>query len=159
MWEHAFFSGWGGLARTAVVGVAAYVALIAMLRISGKRTLSKLNAFDLIVTVALGSTLASILTSKSVALAEGLVALALLVVLQFAVTWTSVRSQLFASAVKSEPALLLRHGACIDSAMRRERIAADEVLAAIRQSGGQAYEDAEAVLLESDGSLTAILKR
>ena len=49
-----FFNGWEGIARTLVIGVLAYLALILTLRISGKRTLSKMNAFDLIVTVALG---------------------------------------------------------------------------------------------------------
>lgn len=53
------FQGWPGLARTAVVGSMAYAGLVLFLRISGKRTLSKLNAFDLVVTVALGSTLAA----------------------------------------------------------------------------------------------------
>lgn len=48
----------------------------AFLRTSGKRTLAKLNAFDFIVTMALGSTLATVVLSTSVALAEGLVALA-----------------------------------------------------------------------------------
>jgi uncharacterized membrane protein YcaP (DUF421 family) len=41
------------------------------LRVSGKRTLAKMNAFDLVVTVALGSTLATILLSADVSLAEG----------------------------------------------------------------------------------------
>lgn len=158
MWYEAVFDSWSGLARVAGVGVAAYVALVVMLRLSGKRTLSKLNAFDLVVTVALGSTLASLITSKDVALAEGLLALALLVGLQFAVTWTSVRWRAIGQFVKSEPALLLRDGACLDAAMRRERVVGDEVLAAIRRSGGRSYSDADAVLLESDGSLTAILK-
>lgn len=47
-----------GLVRILMVGIGGYAALIGVLRLSGKRTLSKMNAFDLIVTVALGSTLA-----------------------------------------------------------------------------------------------------
>ncbi len=74
-----FFQNWSGLLRTVVVGVLAYVALVALLRVSGKRTLSKMNAFDFVVTVALGSTLATILLSKNVALAEGVVAFAVLI--------------------------------------------------------------------------------
>lgn len=77
-----FFDTWQGLGRIVVVGVLAYAALVIFLRFSGKRTLSKMNAFDLIVTVALGSTLATILLSKDVALAEGLLALLLLIALQ-----------------------------------------------------------------------------
>ena len=59
--EMYFFNGWGNLLRVIVVGLLAYATLIFFLRISGNRTLSKMNAFDLIVTVALGSTLATVL--------------------------------------------------------------------------------------------------
>ena len=72
-----FFNGWIGLARVILVGAFAYFGLIILLRISGKRTLSKMNVFDLIVTVALGSTLATVLLSKDIALAEGITAFAL----------------------------------------------------------------------------------
>ena len=154
----AFFNGWGELRRLILVGAIAYVTLVVMLRISGKRTLSKLNAFDFVVTVALGSTLATILLSSEVSLAKGLATLLLLIALQFLVSWTSVRWTLFDRLIKAEPTVLLRHGEPIASAMRRERIANDELLAAVRASGGRALVDAEIVLLESDGSLSAVLR-
>ncbi|HYO29929.1 MAG TPA: hypothetical protein VER37_05050, partial [Thermomicrobiales bacterium] len=113
------FDGWGGLARVVVVGILAYAALVAILRVSGSRTLSKMNAFDLIVTVALGSTLATILLSKDVALVEGIIALALLVGLQYVVTWLVVRFPAVGRAVKSEPTLLLHRGRFLDGSMRR----------------------------------------
>ncbi len=53
-----FFSGFDGIWRTVIVGLCAYACLIIVLRVTGKRALSKMNAFDLVVTVALGSTLA-----------------------------------------------------------------------------------------------------
>ena len=56
-WQGMLFQGWAGIGRTLLVGTLAYATLVLFLRISGKRTLSKLNAFDLVVTVALGSTL------------------------------------------------------------------------------------------------------
>jgi hypothetical protein len=87
--ERIFFDGWLGLFRTFVIGVFAY-AFIFALRASGKHTLSKMNAFDLVVTVALGLSLATVLLSKDVTLAEGALALALLIGLQSAVTWSSV---------------------------------------------------------------------
>ena len=62
-----------------------------------------MNAFDLVVTVALDSTLATVLLSSNVALAEGLLAFALLISLQFGVTWLSVRSSTFRRLVKNEP--------------------------------------------------------
>lgn len=154
----AYFDSWSGLVRVLVTGTAAYAFLVLALRSSGKRTLTKLNAFDLIVTVALGSTLASIITSKSLALAEGLLALALLVALQFVVTFLAVRWPAFDSVIKSEPSVLLRDGRPLEDAMKRERITEDELKSAIRQKGGRELSEAEVVLLETDGSLTAILK-
>ena len=84
--------------------------LLLLLRVSGKRTLTKMNAFDLVVTVALGSTLATVLLTKSVALAEGLTAFVLLIFLQFVLTWLFVRSQAASRLVKSEPTLLVYQG-------------------------------------------------
>lgn len=151
-----FFESWAGLGRVVVVGTLAYVALVAILRISGKRTLTKLNAFDLVVTVALGSTLATVLLSKSVALTEGVLALALLVFLQFAITWLSVRSPRFQELVKSEPSLLVHRGRFLDGAMREQRITRDEVMAALRSNGVPDAADVAAVVLETDGTIAVI---
>jgi uncharacterized membrane protein YcaP (DUF421 family) len=46
-----WFDTWSDVWRTVAIGTAAYVTLVAVLRTSGKRTLAKLNAFDLVVTV------------------------------------------------------------------------------------------------------------
>ena len=102
-----FFSGWAGITRTLVVGLLAYCALVGMLRISGKRMLSKMNAFALVATVALGSTLTTIILSKDVALAESVAALALLIGLQLAITWLPVRTETISRLVKAEPSMLL----------------------------------------------------
>ncbi len=151
-----FFEGWSGLVRVLVVGVLAYAGLVLMLRISGNRTLSKLNAFDLIVTVALGSTLASILTSSSVVLAEGLLALALLIGLQFGVTWLSVRSPTVAGLVKAEPTLLLYRGDFLHHGMHRARVTEGEVRAVVREQGVGSLDEVEAVVMETDGSLSVV---
>lgn len=66
-----FFDNGFGLLRAVVVGILAYGGLLLFLRASGKRTLAKMNAFDLVVTVALGSTLATVLLTEDVALLEG----------------------------------------------------------------------------------------
>src|SRR5665811_1594614 len=96
-----FFDTWFGLLRVLVVGTLSYPALIALLRISGKRSLSKMNAFDLVVTVALGSTFATVILNNSIPLTEGVLALALLVFLQFVITWLSVRFEPVQTLVKS----------------------------------------------------------
>lgn len=151
-----FFDTWSGLLRVVVVGPLAYVALILFLRVSGKRTLTKLNAFDLVVTVALGSTLSSIVLTKSVALLEGLLALATLIGLQYLITWTSVRSSRVRALIKAEPSLLAHRGELIAGTMRRQRMTRDDVLSALRSEGLDDLSQAAAVVLETDGSISVL---
>lgn len=151
-----FFDSWTPVLRVFAVGAPAYAALVFLLRISGKRTLSKLNAFDLVITVAMGSTLANILLSREVALAEGVAALALLVALQFVITWTSVRSSRAQDLVKARPALLVYRGRFLDHSLVDERVTREEVLAVARQQGHSDLSSVGAVVLETDGSMSVV---
>jgi uncharacterized membrane protein YcaP (DUF421 family) len=156
--EGMFFSGWSTLVRTLVVGVLAYINLIVLLRVSGRRTLSKMNAFDMVITVALGSTFATILLNRDVALAEGTLALALLIGLQFLMTWTSVRVSWVRKLATGEPAMLFYQGQMLNVAMRKARVTAEEVRSAVRSQGVSALDDVEAVILETDGSFSVVMK-
>ncbi|GLQ38398.1 DUF421 domain-containing protein [Rhizobium albus] len=158
-WSDMFFQNWEGIIRTVIVGVLAYASLVVFLRVSGKRTLAKLNAFDFVVTIALGSTLSAILLQESVALAEGATALALLIFLQYLVTFMSVRSKRIASVARSEPSLLARDGAFCQETMRHQRVTQDEALSAIRSAGGTTVASVDYVIMESDGTLSVGLKQ
>ena len=109
------FDSWLGILRVLTVGPLAYVSLVVLLRVSGKRTLAKLNAFDLVVTIALGSTFATVLLSQSVLLAEGVTGMIVLVALQYAVAWLSVRS----STISELPGVV---------ALRITQVASDQIL-------------------------------
>ncbi|SFR64838.1 Uncharacterized membrane protein YcaP, DUF421 family [Marinobacter daqiaonensis] len=154
--EGMFFNDWSNLVRILIVGVLAYVVLVVFLRISGKRTLSKLNAFDFVVTVALGSTLATVLLNKSISLSEGAMAFALLIGLQLVVTWSSVRVGWIRRTLTGEPGLVLYRGEFMPASMRRARVTEDEVRSAIRSSGVLAMEEVEAVVIETEGSLSVV---
>ena len=151
-----FFGNIDGLIRVVVVGTCAYAGLILVLRIAGKRSLAKLNAFDFAVTVAIGSTLATILLSKDVPLAEGLLAFAMLGALQYVVSKGSVMFPPFKRFVRSEPVQLVAHGRYLDSALRRQRVTPSEVDAAVRKQGVGRIEEVAAVVLETDGSFSVI---
>ncbi len=150
------FSGWDSLLRTLVVGALAYLALVAFLRVAGKRTLSKMNGFDLVVTVALGSTLATVLLTKDVTLADGALAFGLLIGLQFVVTWSSIRVRWVRRLVTGEPLLLLYRGEFLRAPLRRARVSEEEVRAAVRSAGLASLGQAEAVVLETDGSFSVV---
>lgn len=154
-----FFDNWDALFRTAIIGIMAYTSLIFLLRISGRRTLSKMNAFDLVVTVSLGSTLATILLNKDVTLAQGALAFALLIGMQFVVTWSSVRASWVRQIVTGEPALLMYQGKFLSSALRITRVTEDEVKAAVRSAGLEILDEIEAVVLETDGSFSVVQRK
>lgn len=151
-----WFDTWSDLGRVLAVGAASYVVLVALLRTSGKRTLAKLNAFDLIVTVALGSTLATILLSSDVSWSEGVVALGLLALLQHLVARLTSAVPSSRAVVTSGPTLVLEDGRMLDGALRSQRLTEAEVRQAIRSSGVGDVTDVAAVVLESDGTLSVI---
>ena len=152
------FDGLSGVFRTLLVGTLAYVGMVAFLRISGKRTLSKMNAFDLVVTVALGSSLANVLLDEGVDLLQGLAAFALLIALQYAVTWSGLRFPWVRRIVTGEPRLLALRGRPLADEMRRARVAEDELRAALRARGFASLSEVEAVVLETDGSLSVLAR-
>ena len=151
-----WFDTWAQVVRVLIAGVAAYVAVILILRVSGKRTLAKLNAFDLVVTVAFGSTLATIFLNATVSIAEGVTALALLAALQIVAALISSRLKKGHAVMTSRPTALVTHGRFHEEVLRRQRISVAEVRQAVRSSGKGDMRAVAAVVLESDGSLSVI---
>ncbi|WP_282778269.1 MULTISPECIES: YetF domain-containing protein [unclassified Nocardia] len=151
-----WFDAWPDLLRVLLVGSAAYVTLVVVLRATGKRTLAKLNAFDLVVTVALGSTLATILLSAEVSWAEGAVALLLLALLQYAAALVATRPRGGRRLLTAAPTLVVRDGRLLERAMRQQRLSAADIRQAVRSDGHGDLTRIAAVILETDGSLSVI---
>ena len=151
-----FFDTFSQLIKIILTGALTYIGLIIMLRFSGKRTLTQMNAFDFIVTVALGSTLATAILSKDTPLAEGLTGLALLILLQYIVSWLYVRVPFINKLVKSEPRLLFYQGEFKSKAMQEERVEKEELLQAARNQGILSLNQVEAIVLETNGQFSII---
>lgn len=145
---------WPMAPRTLLAAGAGYVGLILILRLAGKRALSRLNTFDLIVTVALGSTLATTILSQDVGILEGLLALGALIALQWIVAWVSARWPGFHRAVTSSPALLVHDGRVLEDTVRSERVGRADLEAIVRSQGVATLEDAGAVILETNGEFS-----
>lgn len=156
MTEPVFFDGWRPIFRILLVGVSMYVALVLFLRLSGSRTLATMNAFDFIVTVAMGSVFGRALTAKSVSLAEAVAAFALLVSLQYVVTRLQVRWPVVSTVVTNRPRLLYFRGEFLEDAMREERVTEGEVRTAARKNDHGSLSEVEAVVLESSGEFSVL---
>jgi uncharacterized membrane protein YcaP (DUF421 family) len=151
-----FFHGFGPPGRALLVGFLAYVALVLLLRLSGKRAIAKMNIFDFVVVVALGSTLASIIVDPGVDLASGLAGLVLLVGVQYAVSWMTAHSKRVERWVNGRPELLFFRGEFIRPAMKRHRVTEEEVRASIRMAGQGGLADVYAVVIETDGVFSVV---
>lgn len=152
------FDGFDTILRTLTIGIMAYFAIVVIIRISGKRSLTQLNAFDLIVTVALGSILSSIIINKNVTITQGVTAFLVLIVMQYIITKFSVHTNFTKKYIKASPVFLYSNEAFHYENMKKERIVETEIKQAIRSNGNRSFSEIWAVILETDGSLSVIKK-
>jgi len=155
--ENIFFKDWSGIKDVALCSIIAFLTLFILIRISGKRTLAKLNAFDFIVTVTLGSTLSSMILAK-VTLTEGTVALVIIVIMQYALAWLAGSNETLEKFINSKPSLLYYDGNYMKDEMKREGITKEEILAEIRRYRLERMDDVKAVVLELNGDFSVIKK-
>ncbi|HET7618591.1 MAG TPA: YetF domain-containing protein [Vicinamibacterales bacterium] len=142
----------------ALLALVGYVALLTLIRVLGKRTISRMNPSDFAITVALGSTLAMMILSDSVGIASGLVALASLLLLQYGTEWLTTRSAWLRSVIEGEPALIYYRGHFLEHVMRRANVNKGEILKAIRRERLSDPDDVDALVLEIDGTFAVIPK-
>lgn len=157
MWESILLGADGGrFIRILLAVPLLYVAVVGFIRVSGKRSTSQMNNFDWIVTVALGSLVASGIVSENVGVLESMFAIAVLLTGQYLLTWIVIRSDSMANLVKASPRLLVFRGEILADALRAERISERELLSAIRDQGLANLDDVTAVVLETDATFSVI---
>jgi|SRR5690625_626958 len=151
-----FFNDFFSFVRIFIVGVLSYLLVVFILRASGKRTLSKMNSYDFIVNVALGSIMGNILINPDLKLFNGIFAFGLLVFLQYLFSSFSVKWKWFSNLVKSDPTLLYYKGEFIEKKLKHERIPKETLIQAVRSSGKSSLEEVYAIVLETDGTVSVM---
>lgn len=145
--------------QSVVFGTGALLWVIALVRLSGARTLSKMTAFDFVVTLATGSLLATAAGAERIStFVQALSAMTVLLGLQYFLARARRRFDWFRLTIENEPLLLMRDGKFIDNALRRSRVARSDVCAKIRQSDVR-LEHVTAVILETTGDLSVLTDR
>lgn len=150
-----WMSDWSKIGQMLLIGLIFYVTLVFFLRIAGKRSLAKMNMFDFVVTVALGSILANVALAGT-PLIDGVVVIILLLGLQYTVSWISVHYDKFDRFIKPAPILLFYDGEYIEKALKAERVSQREVDENIRSNGFTGKSEVFAIVLETTGDLTVI---
>lgn len=151
-----FFSNWADLFRIFIIGISSYISLIMLVRISGKRTLSKMNAFDFTVSVAIGSTLSAVIMNKQISLSEGLSAFAVLIGMQYLLAKVASRSKWFENILQSDPELLYYEGNYMSKTMKKNRIDRNDIYQSARSQGISSMSEVGVVILETNGKLSVI---
>ena len=142
---------WQMSARAVVV----FLYGTALIRFAGTRVFGKGAAFDIILSVIIGSNLSRALTGNA-ALWETLITTTVLIVLHWVVAEIAFRSKAFATLVKGKPQVLIRDGRIDERVRSREDIGQRDIEAALRSSGLERVEDVKKAVLERDGSISVI---
>lgn len=152
-----FFEDWPSIGRVAITTVVAFITLFLFVRISGKRTLAKLNAFDFVVSIALGSTLSDIMLNM-IPILEGAIVLFLIISLQYLFAWLARTSPKMERLINTVPQIVYHNETFYEKTMSREAITKEEVYAAIRSAGIDQITDVKAVIMELNGTMSVIRK-
>ncbi|MEM7566365.1 MAG: YetF domain-containing protein [Pseudomonadota bacterium] len=145
---------WWQMSARAVV---AFVYGIALVRVAGTRVFGKSAAFDIILSVIIGSNLSRALTGNA-PLWEVLVTTSLLVGLHWLVAELAFRNKAFATLVKGKPKVLIRDGERVERTISREEIGDRDLQAALRSAGIEEIGEVDRAVLERDGSITVRAK-
>ncbi len=156
--ETFIYDSWQGLLWIILMSTLMYAALIGILRAFGKRTLTNVNMFDLIITIGYGSALSTIIILQEISFADGFLVLFMMSLLQVIFSKLQMHSELFTKLVKEKPVFLYYQGNFNEIAIKRQRLQEDDLLAAIRKQGLRSFEQVEAMTLEGDGTLAIMEK-
>jgi uncharacterized membrane protein YcaP (DUF421 family) len=136
-----------------------YCFLLFITRVVGRRELSTLEPFDLILLIVLGDLIQQGVTQSDYSFTGLMLAAGTIAVMQTSVSWIGYRSPKKAGLVlEGEPIVIVQDGKCLERNTKRERIREEEVLEAARKNGIGSLDEIEWGILETSGEMTFIQK-
>jgi uncharacterized membrane protein YcaP (DUF421 family) len=142
---------WEFIARGAIV----YCFLLAMVRITGKRTIGQFTPFDLLIVMLLSEAVSNSLTGGDQSLTGGLIIASTLIALNVAIAVATSRSRRIADLVDGRPVLLGRDGKIFDDVVKSCRVAEGDVEQALREADCPVHK-MKCAFLEPDGKITIL---
>ncbi|MES2858332.1 MAG: YetF domain-containing protein [Pseudomonadota bacterium] len=138
--------------------VAVYAVLLALIRMSGKRTMGQFTPFDMLLIVLLGTAVQNSLVGEDVSLPGGLLLAALLIALNWCVAWITARSARAERIIEGAPVVIARNGKLFEKVLRRELISSSDFEEALRMNNIEDVTEVEIALLETNGSISVVPK-
>lgn len=145
---------WAQILGTTITAVVLYVALLALIRINGLRSLTKMSSVDFVTTVAIGSLIAAVVLSDRPSLGQGVISLAALFVLQGGVA--RLRRMAGLSLLENDPILLMDGPRILDDNLVASNVTRDDLYAKLREANVLNLDQVCAVVLESTGDVSVL---
>lgn len=136
--------------------VIAVLAVIALTRMHGLRSFSKMSSFDFAITVAFGSVIAGAVTTLSTPAWQFVVALAGLFGIQIIIARLRLNSERIEEAVDNAPLLIMENGKVLDDNLRKGNMTRDDLWAKLREANALTLDQVHAVVLESTGDVSVL---
>lgn len=155
-WGQVFEFDPTALGTVALRTFVVYFALFLGIRLAGKRELGQMTPFDLVVILVISNAVQNAMVGPDTSLTAGLLAALILLLANWVVNNTAIRWAWFGSHVIGSPTLLINNGHFIDVNLRREGIAREEVMMALREHGVADVGDVHMAVLEVDGSISVV---
>jgi uncharacterized membrane protein YcaP (DUF421 family) len=133
-----------------------FIFLIVLTRIIGRRELSSLQPFDLILLIILGDAVQQGLTQDDYSLTGTFLAIGTIAVLQVAVSWVGYRFPRIRPVLEGTPIVVVQDGEVIERNLKRERLDVDEIREEARQQGIAHLSDVKWAVLETSGKISFI---
>jgi uncharacterized membrane protein YcaP (DUF421 family) len=134
-------------------GVVVFVLLYLLMRIVGRRELSSLQPFDLILLVVVGDAVQQGLTQDDYSLTGAFLAIGTI-----ATSYTSFRFPRLRPLLDGEPLVVVQDGKPIEKNLRRERLTLDELAAEARRQSIASLDEVAWAVLETSGDISFIKK-
>jgi uncharacterized membrane protein YcaP (DUF421 family) len=128
------------------------------MRIIGRRELSSMSPFDLVLLIILGDAIQQGLTQDDYSVTGAVIAVSTIATLQVFTSYLSFRSEKARKVLEGQPIVLVDHGRLVGGNLKRERMTEDEVAEEMRSQQIGSLDEVEWAILESNGSLSFIKK-
>ena len=138
--------------------VVVFAFLLFLTRVVGRRELSSLEPFDLILLIVIGDLVQQGVTQSDHSLTGAILSAGTFGVLTVVVSYLSFRFTRLRPVIDGEPMILLQDGMPIERNLRRERITIGELAAAARQEQFASLKEVQWAVLETGGRISFIPK-
>jgi len=146
--------------ETVIRTVAVYLILLVLIRLTGRRTLAQVTAFDFLVLLIIGGSTQRALLGQDYSVINAMLVVVTLLTMDVVFSLIERDSRLFSKFVNGVPMILVEHGRLLPGRLRKARLTEDEVLAAARRSRGiERMEDIKYAILEASGDISVIPMR